>query len=100
MENMRLIRALKKAQEPLDVPKSLSPDLQLHEKEPTARASRPSSARESEANNFCTVFRNDLIENFGKPSNHRRFSDEIYAAAFIMRTMSSQTDAFLGPLIP
>jgi hypothetical protein len=40
---------------------------------------------ESEANNLCTVFRNELIETC--------------AAAFIVRTMSGQSDEFLLRLI-
>jgi hypothetical protein len=88
MKWMRLIRVLEAAQRKLDFTEKLlnEPPEGSNEPEPIHRH----SANEEEDDPFCQVFWEDMLANREKAGPARRYHAEIYAAAFILRTMSSR----------
>jgi hypothetical protein len=49
---------------------------------------------------IAEAFQSDLARNLQVMETQRRYSDETYNAAFVMRTLSCKTDEFLRGLIP
>jgi hypothetical protein len=98
MAMMRLTKLLAAAQNKLNVTEKIHPELQRAPKSDDHRG--PSSPTPDAAEGFRALFLNDLSENFGRHPNARRYTNETYAAAFIIRTMSSQAYEFLRSLIP
>jgi hypothetical protein len=99
MKWMRFIQVLQAAQKRLGLTEKLFDVLQERPDKPQP-TDRP-SANEEENNTFCQVFWGDMLANRQRPGLSRRYHAETYAAAFILRAMSSRGDQFLRhKLIP